>query len=71
MWVIGIRNGVGINIVILRREVVSWRCIVPRHFLSGLEGLRDDGAVAMIVGDGKLTGIGSTSFELSRATRDL
>lgn len=61
---IGIGMRVGVDVVVLRRNVMPWRWIVPRHLLRALEGLRNDGMVVMIVGAGKLAGVGSTSFKV-------
>ena len=62
MLAVGILNRVGVDIVVLRRYVVA-RWIVPRHDGAAERERRSRGVV--VVGDGMLAVIGSTSFKVS------
>jgi hypothetical protein len=55
-----IRECVGINIVVLRRNVMAW--IVSRHGDNVLLDSRKDGVILIVGGDGRLAEVRSTSF---------
>jgi hypothetical protein len=57
---IRIRVRVGINIVVLRGDIVA--CIVSRHGCIGLSDRRKDGVILIVDGDGRLAEMRSTSF---------
>jgi hypothetical protein len=57
---IRIRVCVGINIVVLRRNIVAW--IVSRHDCIVLPDRRKDEVILIVDGDGRLAEMRSTSF---------
>lgn len=57
-----VRNRIGIDIVILGRNVMAW--IVSRHGCVDLSKRRKDGMILMVDGDGGLAEVGSTSFKI-------
>jgi hypothetical protein len=42
---VGIGYRVGVNVVVLRRDIMAWWWIVTRHVLEALSDLRSDGVV--------------------------